>query len=155
MELDHKIVGKIVGTIIGIVCCVIGCFIEKSHYNNILKREKKLKRQSIVTFGNKNLNSKRRIKKIEFVSGEVVVCSSPLNNFIGGIQNFLGGNVSALESFHYRAKREALLRMQENANGANVILNFRVNCTIINRSEEKKGAPRCLAIAYGTAITYE
>ena len=65
--------------------------------------------------------------------------------------------MTSVESDLDRARREAIVRMKEKAKkiGANVIINVKIESTMLNECEQKNMLPQCLVIAYGTAIKYE
>ena len=132
----------------------IGSFIEKRHYKKIKQREIALIKKPIISYGAKTFNTKRKIKKIELVTGEVVISGDYFKNFIAGMKQIFGGRLTSYESILDRARREALLRMREKAKHSNIILNTKIESCMIN-DMNKAGIPKCCVIAYGTAVTYE
>ena len=132
-----------------------GSLIERAHFNKVKKREIALLRQPVVSFGTKNYKINRPVKKIELVHGEAVIAGDYFKNFVAGIKNIFGGRLTSLESIMDRARREAILRMKEQAQGANIIVNVRIESSMLNHVEMKNSVPRCAVYAYGTAITYE
>lgn len=50
-----------------------GSIIEKKHFKKIKAREKALLRQPLVSFDKKSYSSKKAIRKVEMVAGEVVI----------------------------------------------------------------------------------
>lgn len=132
-----------------------GSLIEKAHFNKVKKREIALIRLPAVSFGTKNYRITRPVKKIELVHGEAVIAGDYFKNFIASIKNIFGGRLTSLESIMDRARREALLRMKEQAKGANIIVNVRIESSMLNHVERKNSVPKCAVYAYGTAITYE
>lgn len=132
-----------------------GSYIEKKHFKNIKQREIALIRKPIITFGAKKWTTSRKIKKIEMVTGEVVISGDYFKNFVAGLKNFFGGRLTPFESIMDRARREAILRMREKARSAHIIVNTRIESVMINDSYNPKSVPKCAIIAYGTAVTYE
>ena len=141
-------------TIVG-VTYVTGTIIEKRHYKDIIKREIALIKKPIINAGAKTWNSKKKIKKIELVTGEVVISGDYFKNFAATLKSFFGGRLTSFESVLDRGRREAILRMRENAKDANFIINAKIESVMINDYYTNNSVPQCAIIAYGTAITYE
>ena len=137
------------------VTYVTGTIIEKRHYKDIIKREIALIKKPIINAGAKTWNSKKKIKKIELVTGEVVISGDYFKNFAATLKSFFGGRLTSFESVLDRGRREAILRMRENAKDANFIINAKIESVMINDYYTNNSVPKCAIIAYGTAITYE
>jgi uncharacterized protein YbjQ (UPF0145 family) len=74
------------------------------------------------------------------------------------LRNIFGGRVKAYESLVDRARREAILRMKEQARagGAQMVVNLRLETATIGRSaNRKKRIGSVEAMAYGTAVVIE
>ena len=70
-----------------------------------------------------------------------------------GLRNFFGGRVSAYETLVDRARREATLRMKQQADawGADTICNVRIETSSISKGA--KGRVGAVEVyAYGTAL---
>lgn len=134
----------------------IGSCIEKRHFKKIQQREIALIKKPIISYGAKKWTTKRPIKKMEMVTGEVVISGDYFKNFVAGIKNLFGGRLTPFESIMDRARREALLRMREKAKNAHIIVNARIEAIMLDNDCVKKGnaIPKCAVIAYGTAVTY-
>lgn len=137
------------------VTYVTGTIIEKRHYKDIIKREIALIKKPIINAGAKTWNSKKKIKKIELVTGEVVISGDYFKNFAATLKSFFGGRLTSFESVLDRGRREAILRMREKAKDANFIINTKIESVMINDYYTNNSVPQCAIIAYGTAITYE
>ncbi len=138
------------------VTYVTGSIIEKKHFESIKKRERALIRKPIISFGAKTWNTNKKIKKIELVTGEVVISGDYFKNFVASLKNLFGGRLTTFESVLDRGRREAVLRMREKAIGAHYIINARIESIMINDNySSKESVPQCAIIAYGTAVTYE
>lgn len=137
------------------VTYVTGTIIEKRHYKDIIKREIALIKKPIINAGAKTWNSKKKIKKIELVTGEVVISGDYFKNFAATLKSFFGGRLTSFESVLDRGRREAILRMRENAKDSNFIINAKIESVMINDYYTNNSVPQCAIIAYGTAITYE
>lgn len=145
----------IILAVILIVTYITGSVIEKNHYKSIKQREIALIRKPIVNYGVKEWDSKRKIKHVELVTGEVVVGVGYFKSFVASLKSLFGGRLTSIESVMDRGRREAILRMREKAVGANFIINARVDTVMLNDLGGKNADPQCAIIASGTAITYE
>ena len=140
--------------ILAVTYCT-GRMIEKKHFKEIQQREIALIKKPIISFGAKKWSTKRPIKDMRLVSGEVVIAGDYFKTFVADIKNFFGGRLTTFESIMDRARREALLRMREKARGANIIVNTRIETVMLNNIAVKADTVKCAVIAYGTAVTYD
>lgn len=135
---------------------ITGSIIEKNHYRKIKQREIALFRQPNITFSAKNWKIDKKVKRVELVTGEVVISGDYFKNFVASLKNIFGGRLTTFESVLDRGRREAILRMREKARYANYIINTRIETVMLNDIYSNQGSvPQCAIIAYGTAITYE
>ena len=125
--------------------------VEKQHYQSILKREKAFLNLPAVTL--RHLDDGRAVAEASLVSGSVVISVDYFKRFVAGLRNFFGGRMGSYESLVDRARREAILRMKEQAKRADIILNMRLETSSINDGA-KQAVSSIEVIAYGTAITY-
>jgi uncharacterized protein YbjQ (UPF0145 family) len=130
-----------------------GTITERRHYRSIELRERKLLILPTVTF--KTVPYKDdEIERVLLVSGNAVISLDYFKRFLAGLRNFIGGEVMSYETLIDRARREAVLRLKENAKGAEIILNLRIETSAISQSANRRRAIGSVeAIAYGTAIT--
>ena len=108
----------------------VGNHIEQKHFENIRKREAQLKHLPIHShMGNYQTG------EVKMVHGSVVVASDYFKSFVANIKNFFGGRLSSFESLLDRARREAILRMKEDARrwGATEIIDVRLNTSFIDQ----------------------
>lgn len=132
-----------------------GSIIEKKHFKKIRQREIALIRKPVISFGAKTKQTKRKVKNVELVTGEVVISGDYFKNFAAALKNMFGGRLTTFESVMDRGRREALLRMREKAIGAHCVINTRIETVMLNSLYDQNSVPQCAIIAYGTAITYE
>jgi len=126
-----------------------GTFAEKRHFASIRKREEKLK--EIPTIMLKRPLHPEEIKEYKLVNGSVVLSIDYFKKFIASLVNIFGGNIGSYETIVDRARREAILRMKEEAGNASEIINIRIETSSISKNAQKSvGAIEVLA--YGTAI---
>jgi uncharacterized protein YbjQ (UPF0145 family) len=134
-----------------VVGYVAGSIAEKKHFASIGKREQELK--DILTFSTKLPPTADMHRSSVFVQGNVVISVDYFKRLSAGLRSLIGGRVSAYESLVDRARREALLRMKQNAQdqGANHIFNVKLETSSITKgSRGQIGAVEIFA--YGTAL---
>lgn len=128
-----------------------GRYAELQHFKSIRKREKLL--QSIPAIATKIPDPSLRPRHIQLVTGNVVISVDYFKRFIAGLRNLVGGRVTSYETLLDRARREAILRMKEEARalGANLIFNVKFEtASIYKGSKNQIGAVE--VYAYGTAF---
>lgn len=130
-----------------------GSLAEKRHYKSIHKREKELLKLAVVTV--EGSFPEGRVSSATLVSGSVVISIDYFKRLLAILRNVFGGRVKSYESLVDRARREAILRMKEEAKkkGAGMIINMRLETSTIGKNaNQKKQIGSVEAIAYGTAI---
>jgi uncharacterized protein YbjQ (UPF0145 family) len=130
---------------------IFGQMIEQSHYRSILKREALLR--NIPLIASKKLPDEFTPCTTSLVSGNVVISVDFFKKFVAGLRNLVGGRVTTFEGLIDRARREALLRMREEARllGANYVFNVKMETSSISKGQSGTiGSVEVLA--YGTAI---
>jgi uncharacterized protein YbjQ (UPF0145 family) len=129
-----------------------GQYFERRHYKSIRRREAALKDILIVQT---KIPSAPLTKNHEqfLVNGSVVISVDYFKRFVAGLRNLVGGRVTPYETLIDRARREAILRMKEEAreSGAKIILNVKFEmCSIYKGRRNQIGSVE--ALAYGTAF---
>ncbi len=129
---------------------IFGQVAEKRHFKELIKREKQT--NALPAIASRYPPADQRFKQ-QLVSGNVVIASDYFKTFTAGLINIFGGRVTPFESLVDRARREALLRMKEQASqtGASIVFNVKLETTRI--ATGRLGAVEVLA--YGTALTPE
>jgi uncharacterized protein YbjQ (UPF0145 family) len=128
---------------------ISGSIVEKRHYRSIQKREEEL--VSLPAIMLKRPLNEEGIKSCRLVNGSVVISIDFFKKFLASLINFFGGNISSYETLIDRARREALLRLKEDAKGASEIINLRIETSSITKNANNSiGAVEVLA--FGTAI---
>ena len=133
---------------------IFGRVAESRHYKSILAREKKLLRIPALTI--KTIPQDNLQITGELVSGNVVVSVDYFKRFLAGLRNLFGGRIISYETLLDRARREAILRMKEQAEKkrALVIMNVRLETASISKSSRKKNTVGSVEVyAYGTALS--
>lgn len=128
-----------------------GRYAELEHYKSIIRREKQLSVLPAVAAKTPATLSKPCDSHL--VTGSVVISIDYFKRFISVLRNLVGGRVTSYESLIDRARREAVLRMKEQARdmGANLILNAKFETASIYQGRGQQiGSVEVLA--YGTAM---
>ncbi len=129
----------------------IGTYLEKKHYQSIIKREGLLR--EIPAIASKILPPDAVNYNQVLVMGNVTISIDYFKRFLAALHNFFGGRVTSYESLLDRARREAILRMKEDAadRNATLVLNIKYETASIYKGGGKAiGSVEVLA--YGTAM---
>ena len=140
--------------LIMLIAYFIGSAIEKKHFANIRKREDALHGFPVLSF--ETLPEDWKAGSSELVSGSVVVSLDYFKRIIAGLRGIIGGRIKTYEPLLDRARREAMLRMAENAKsrGYNAVINVRLETSrLANSRRDGKGIAGIEMLAFGTAIT--
>lgn len=128
-----------------------GYWAEQRHYRSIRLREKRLQR--IITVVSKLPPAYRPAPKSALVTGSVVISVDYYKRFLAGLRNLVGGRVKSYESLLDRARREAILRMKEQAEAMGASMVFNVKLETASISKGAKGKIGCVEVlAFGTAL---
>lgn len=116
---------------------------EKRHYSDILRREKLLLNFPVRSETRQEFHADAAF----LVKGNVVIASDYFKTFVANLRNFFGGRLTTYESLMDRARREAILRMKEEARekGAAEIVGFRIEMVTVAQVGVE-------ILAYGTAL---
>ncbi len=129
-----------------------GRYAEHRHYASIIDREEKY-RQKILLIQTRFPPESDHRQDSQLVTGSVVISVDYFKRFLAALRSFFGGRVKSYESLVDRARREAILRMQENALklGADKVINLKMETASISKGRKQKiGSIEVLA--YGTAL---
>lgn len=129
-----------------------GGFNERRHLRSLDRREADL--GSIRTCNLKTVSELPAIRDATMVTGQVVIATDYFKTFATSLRNLVGGRMRAAESLMARARREALVRMLEQARqaGAGEVYNVRFGFSNISHMRGKRGVMQVEVIAWGTAI---
>lgn len=136
-----------------VVGCVAGSIAERNHYRSIRSREQALVALPALTF--ENLPAEWSVQRSGLVAGSVVVSLDYFKRFLAGLRNLVGGRLRSYESLLDRARREAVLRMKEDAQrrGFDVVCNTRLETSSISTPRrDGKGVAGIEVVAYGTGL---
>ncbi len=132
-----------------------GQYAEKKHFKSIIEREKLLLKLPVVTMRTPPAIHQHELKA-ELVTGNTVISIDFFKKFVASLKMLFGGKVTQYESLLDRARREALLRMKEQAklNNAFVVMNTRVETASISKNSNQRNSVGAVEVlAYGTAIS--
>lgn len=133
-----------------------GTWTEKRHYKSIRKRERALRK--VMLFPVRTPPEAFLPCRTEFVCGSVVIGMDYFKMFAAKLRNLVGGRVGSYESLYDRARREAVLRMKEEALElrASCILNIKFSTANIMSGDKGNKSSGCVEVmAYGTALIPE
>jgi uncharacterized protein YbjQ (UPF0145 family) len=84
---------------------------------------------------------------------EVVIAADYLKAFLASFRQFFGGELKSYRSLMERGRREAILRLVEQARvlGYNALANLRVESADVGGNAQRRGMPMVSVIAYATA----
>ncbi len=130
-----------------------GSVAESRHYRSIKRRERELLNLPAVTAAD-FLDEGAEVVDARLVHGSVVISIDYFKRILAGLRNLFGGEVNSYLTLIDRARREAVLRMKEEAGGADVILNLRIETSVIGRNADRRKTVGSIEVmAYGTAVT--
>ena len=121
---------------------------ERRHFRSIRQREEALRH--VVALNTRYVPEGVAATGAQLVSGGVVVSSDYFKTFVAGFRAFFGGRFRGYETLLERARREALLRLKEDAQaaGATLVIGVRFQSTTIAGSS----TPSVEVLAFGTAL---
>jgi uncharacterized protein YbjQ (UPF0145 family) len=127
---------------------VVGRIIEQRHYASIRLRERRYR--DVLAFPMRFAPDSVTPQQAFLVHGTVVVSADYFKTFVAGLRNLVGGRFRSYETLLERARREALLRLKEDARarGARLVVCVRFETTSIASG----WAPAIEVLAYGTAL---
>lgn len=125
---------------------------EAKHYKSIFAREDELRH--IVVSTDRFPPTQFMAHHGALVSGNVVISVDYFKRVSAALRALVGGRIRSYETLLDRARREALLRMQEQARsaGAEAIINTKFETSRISGGSSK-GIGSIEVLAYGTALT--
>jgi uncharacterized protein YbjQ (UPF0145 family) len=141
--------------IVFLVLLALGYFVgrwkEKAHFKSIRARE--LQYAKVLAFAVRYPPDVVTPQDCRLVTGSVVISSDYFKQFVAGLRTMIGGRLTSYESLLDRARREATLRMKEQAQqfGSTLVINVKVESTTVSGGA-RKGLPAIEVMAYGTAL---
>ncbi len=136
-----------------IVAWWVGRTIDRRHLARLRVRDERLGWMPAVNLGPESVP--RDVLGAMLVTGSVVISIDYYKRFVGQLRNLVGGRIRSWETLLERARREALLRMKEQAaaRGFHAVVNVRFETSTIARgNSSQKGVAGVEIIAFGTAL---
>ncbi|KPF48834.1 hypothetical protein D621_15685 [beta proteobacterium AAP51] len=126
----------------------VGRWQERRHYRDIRVREQALKQ--VLALSTRYVPEGVTATGAQLVSGSVVISSDYFKTFVAGFRAFFGGRFRGYETLLERARREALLRLKQQArdSGSSLVIGVRFESTTIAGSS----TPSVEIMAFGTAL---
>ncbi len=130
----------------------LGGFRERSHFKKLARRE--AASSDVLVTNLKRVANPETVRQSSLVGGQVVIGTDYFKTFVTALRNLVGGEMKAAQSLMVRARREAVLRMIDDARrlGATEICNVRFAFCNISMMSGNKGAMCVEVYAYGTAV---
>jgi len=139
------------------VLLALGWFVgranERRHLHELAEHEARLR--DIVVVAGRHTPDQARIQSGVLVVGSVVIAEDYFKRLAAGLRSLLGGRLRAYETLLERGRREAIVRMKDEAHGlgATMIVNVRLETSSLAEDRTGRG-PMFSAefLAYGTAL---
>lgn len=124
---------------------------EKAHLKSLDERETKTLKMAVIP-GIEGLE-KLPIKQTELAMGNVALGDNYFTNFLSTMKGLIGGRISSYEVLIDRARREAILRMKESVPNADMIVNLKIDTSVLDdKNKGKSSITSVQVLASGTAI---
>ena len=130
-----------------------GRIAEQRHYKSIIEREIDLNRIPAIAL--RSPPPSLDPQHTQLVMGSVVISVDYFKRVAAGLRSLVGGRVRSYETLLDRARREAVLRMKEQADGlgARMVFNIKLETASISKGRNN-GIGSVEVLAYGTAIIF-
>lgn len=134
------------------IAYLIGTVIERRHFADIRRRESAMRRFPATTF--QSIPEDWEIADCDLIAANVVVSLDYFKRVIAGLRSIVGGRITTYEPLLDRARREAILRVTEQAQvqGFDAVINLRLETSRMANSETGQGIGGIEIVAYGTAL---
>lgn len=130
----------------------VGSYRERRHLASLAERE--AAGGDVVVNNLKRISNPETATSATLVIGSAVIASDYFKRFASSLRSFIGGELRSYRSLMSRARREALLRMIDQARqlGAAEVWNVRFGTMTVGAGLGRRGAPMAEVYAYGTAV---
>jgi len=129
----------------------VGTTAEKRHLRSLKRRESELANMLVTDLKSFPGGADARAGAL-LVTGEAAIATDYLKTFLAGLRKLVGGELRSYESLMLRARREAVLRMlqQARSRGYDAVCNVRLNTANISGVSRRK-PPVVEVLVTGTA----
>ncbi len=130
----------------------IGTALERRHYASIRERELRWRDLPAITI--RSIPSHWKVIECTLITGSVVISVDYFKRFLAGLRMIFGGRVKAYETLLDRARREALLRLKEDAaeRGYQAVVNVRMETCRIANARKSESIAGLEVLAFGTGV---
>ena len=137
--------------ILVLVFMLIGKGVELHHFKTLEQRERQF--SGIIVTNLKTVPPQYRNAEPVLVMGSAVIATDYFKVFAAGLRTLFGGEMKSYVTLMERARREAVVRMLEQAaqQGASAVWNIRYE-TSATHGQQKKKPGGVEVLAYGTAL---
>ncbi|MEO1420017.1 MAG: heavy metal-binding domain-containing protein [Pseudomonadota bacterium] len=137
------------------VAYFVGTLLERRHFASIRSREASIRGFPVMTFD--RMPEEWQVGRSELFAGSVVVSLDYFKRIIAGIRGIFGGRIKTYEPLLDRARREAMLRLIEQARAAgfDAVINVRLETSRIANANSGEGTAGIEMLAFGTAVKLE
>ncbi len=134
-----------------LIFMLIGKGMELHHYRRLEEQEEEFKDFIITNL--KTIPPQLEDRQAFLVIGSAVIATDYFKVFAAGLRTLFGGEIKSYVTLMERARRQAVLRMLEQAagQGASIVWNVRYETSTI-QGQQKKKPGGVEIIAYGTAL---
>ncbi|HVR74686.1 MAG TPA: heavy metal-binding domain-containing protein [Planctomycetota bacterium] len=158
--MDPELIELLIYVGLSLLLLAVGLFsgriTEGRHYRSLKEREAQLR--GLILTNLRNMPLPGPVSGSRFVSGQVVISTDYFKSICAALRSLVGGNVRSFETLLERGRREAILRLAEQAlaSGASLVLNVRFETMPIYRSGQGRrgGITGVEVVAYGTALRF-
>lgn len=135
-----------------VVAYFTGTTLERRHYASIRERELRWRSLPAITF--RNVPPSWQVTDSGLIAGSVVVSVDYFKRFISGLRMIFGGRIKSYETLLDRARREALLRVKEEAaeRGYHAIINVRIETCRIANARKSESVAGIEVLVFGTGL---
>ena len=129
-----------------------GKITEANHFARLKRREEKAR--GVIVSNVKSYVLDRQVQYAKLISSNVVISTDYFKSICASLRRLVGGRIISYEKLVERGRREALLRLKDEAAalGADFVLNVRFETMTVARSSQGKGVTGIEVLAYGTAV---
>jgi uncharacterized protein YbjQ (UPF0145 family) len=135
-----------------VVAYFTGTALERRHYASIRERELRWRNLPAITF--RSIPPGWTVTECTLLTGSVVISVDYFKRFLSGLRMIFGGRVKAYETLLDRARREALLRLKEDAvdRGYHAVVNVRLETCRIANARNSESVAGLEVLAFGTGV---
>jgi uncharacterized protein YbjQ (UPF0145 family) len=135
-----------------VVTYFIGTALERRHYASIRERESRWRNFPAITI--RSIPSHWQVIECTLITGSVVISVDYFKRFLAGLRMIFGGRVKAYETLLDRARREALLRLKEDAveRGYQAVVNVRLETCRLANARKSQSIAGLEVLAFGTGV---